>query len=156
MMANDRSAPQPDSRLRRLAVLGGPSTRPISGRRWFPLYGVLHHVGRSSGRAYATPVVVRGTPSAVYVPLPFGERTHWYRNARAAGGVRVTWKGRDQWLAAPVIVEREAAREGFDRVMLGLMRMAGIEQVVRFDPVDDCAGHRAGAYSRGDPSSGHQ
>jgi len=121
--------------MRRLAILGGPSTRPISGRRWLPLYGVLHHVGRRSGREYATPVVVRATSDAVYVPLPFGEATDWYRNAVAAGGVRTTWKGADHWLANPVVVSRDAAGPAFHRVMRGLMRIAGIEQVVRFDPL---------------------
>lgn len=132
------TAPHPDPglrRMRRLALLGGPWTRPISGRRWLPLYGVLHHVGRTSGREYHTPVVVRSTPEATYVPLPFGERTDWYRNAVAAGGVRTTWKGADHWLAGPGIVDREAAADGFDRVMRAIMRLAGIESVVRFDAI---------------------
>jgi hypothetical protein len=29
-------------RMRRLAILGGPSTRLFAGRRAIPLYGVLH------------------------------------------------------------------------------------------------------------------
>lgn len=124
-------------RVRRLALLGGPTTRPISGRRWFPLYGVLHHVGRRSRREYATPVVIRSTRTATFVPLPFGERTDWYRNALAAGGVRVTWKGRDHWLADPRIVDRAAAATGFSPLMRSLMRLAGIEQVVRFEAIGD-------------------
>lgn len=123
------------SRWRRLAVLGGPATRPISGKRWFPLYGVLHHVGRRSGREYATPVVVRATPTGMYVPLPFGDSTDWYRNARAAGGVRTTWKGHDYWLADPRIIDRTSAAEAFNPLMRGLMRMAGIDTFVRFEPV---------------------
>jgi deazaflavin-dependent oxidoreductase (nitroreductase family) len=121
--------------LRRLAILGSPMTRPIAGRRLFPLYGVLHHVGRRTGREYSTPVVVRATDDAVYVPLPFGERTDWYRNARAAGGARVTWKGADHWLSTPVIVDRDAAAPGFHRAMLAMMRGAGIGHVVKFDPI---------------------
>jgi deazaflavin-dependent oxidoreductase (nitroreductase family) len=123
------------SAVRRLAVLGGPSTRPISGRRWFPLYGVLHHIGRRSGREYATPVVVRSTAEGTWVPLPFGESTDWYRNARAAGGLRVTWRGRDHWLADPTVVSREAANGAFNGLMRTLMRVAGIEFVVRFEPI---------------------
>ena len=128
--------PRDAGRMRRLAILGGPATRPISGRRWFPLYGLLHHVGRKSGREYATPVVVRATASATYVPLPFGERTDWYRNAVAGGGVRVTWKGRDHRLTRPQIVACDLAAEGFNGVMRGLMRRARIDLVVRFDPIE--------------------
>jgi deazaflavin-dependent oxidoreductase (nitroreductase family) len=124
------------SRTRRLALLGGPTTRPISGKRLFPLYGLIHHIGRKSGHEYSTPVVVRQAPDAMYVPLPFGERTDWYRNAVAAGGLRVTWKGRDHWLANPTIVDRDTARAGFNRFMRGIMGFAGIELVVRFDPIE--------------------
>jgi deazaflavin-dependent oxidoreductase (nitroreductase family) len=127
------------SRTRRLALLGGPSTRPISGKRWFPLYGTLHHVGRKSGREYATPVVVRGNSRGTYVPLPFGVGTDWYRNAVAAGGVRTTWRGSDRWLAHPTIVERSAAAGAFNPLMRGLMRFAGIELVVRFDALEQPA-----------------
>jgi deazaflavin-dependent oxidoreductase (nitroreductase family) len=130
-----RNAVAGDGRLRRLAILGGPVSRPIAGRRLFPLYGVLHHVGRRTGRTYDTPVVVRVTDEAVYVPLPFGERTDWYRNARAAGGSWVTWKGAYHWLGRPVVVDRGAAGSGFSRLMQQVMRIARIEQVVRFDPI---------------------
>jgi deazaflavin-dependent oxidoreductase (nitroreductase family) len=133
--AGNRNAMGGDGRLRRLAILGGPASRPIAGRRLFPLYGVLHHVGRRTGRTYDTPVVVRVTSEAVYVPLPFGERTDWYQNARAAGGSWVTWKGADHWLARPVVVDRGAAGSAFSRLMQQVMRVARIEQVVRFDPV---------------------
>jgi deazaflavin-dependent oxidoreductase (nitroreductase family) len=122
-------------RVRRLALLGGPWTRPISGKRWLPLYGVLHHVGRTTGREYHSPVVVRSTAAATYVPLPFGERTDWYRNALAAGGVRTTWKGSDHWLADPRIIDRDDAADGFNHAMRGLMRLASIESVVRFDAI---------------------
>jgi deazaflavin-dependent oxidoreductase (nitroreductase family) len=124
-------------RMRRLAILGGPSTRFMAGRRAFPLYGVLHHIGRRTGREYASPVVVRGGDDAVFVPLPFGDGTDWYRNALAAGGLRVTWKGQGRWLANPVIVEREAAAAGFNRIMRALMRFARIRQVVRFDGLEE-------------------
>jgi deazaflavin-dependent oxidoreductase (nitroreductase family) len=123
------------SSARRLAVLGGPGTRPISGKRWFPLYGLLHHVGRRSGRPYSTPVVVRATADATYVPLPFGEGTDWYRNALAAGGVRATWRGREHWLADPRIISRTTAHDAFNPVMRALMGIAGITQVVRFEPI---------------------
>lgn len=127
-------------RMHRLAILGGPTTRPISGKRWFPLYGVLHHVGRRSGREYATPVVVRSTPAGTYVPLPFGDGTDWYRNARAAGGVRTTWKGRDHWLADPHVVDRAAAADAFNPLMRTLLRAAGVDSFVRFEPIASDAG----------------
>lgn len=136
MTTNSSTASQGPSRTRRLVLLGGPTTRPISGKRFFPLYGLIHHVGRTSGHEYTTPVVVRRAGDTVYVPLPFGERTDWYRNSVAVGGVRATWKGSQLWLADASIVEATATDAAFNRVMRAIMRFVGIEKVVRFD-VDD-------------------
>lgn len=123
------------SRMHRLSVRAGASASPISGRRFFPLYGVIHHVGRKSGSEYSTPVVVRQAPDGMYVPLPFGEGTNWYLNAIAAGGVRVTWKGRDHRFTNPVIVDLESAGDSFTSVMRAMMRMSGVAEAVRFDPI---------------------
>src|SRR5579859_2180009 len=46
--------------------------------RWPTYYAVLHHVGRRSGRTYATPVVAKFTAECVIVPLPYGVDTDWY------------------------------------------------------------------------------
>ena len=132
--------PQPASgggRMHRIAVHAGPAARPISGRRFFPLYGVIHHIGRKSGSEYSTPVVVRQAADGAYVPLPFGDGTNWYRNAVAAGGVRVTWKGRDHWFVNATLIDYEAASSAFSRPMRGMMRLSGVKQLVRFDPIGE-------------------
>ena len=59
----------------------------FAGRRFFPLYGVIEHRGRRSGRIFHTPVVVRPLADGFVVPMPWGERTDWYRNVRAAGNL---------------------------------------------------------------------
>jgi deazaflavin-dependent oxidoreductase (nitroreductase family) len=121
------------SRMHRFSVRAGASARPISGRRLLPIYGLLHHVGRKSGTEYTAPVVIRHAADGIYVPLPFGEATNWYRNAVAAGGVRATWKGRDLWLANPTLVGAETAAAAFSRWQRATMRMAGMANAVRFD-----------------------
>ena len=40
-----------------------PIAMAISGRRWFPLFAVIHHRGRRSGTAYSTPIAVVPTQS---------------------------------------------------------------------------------------------
>jgi deazaflavin-dependent oxidoreductase (nitroreductase family) len=84
-----------------------PAARGISGRRWFPLFAVMHHRGRKSGAEYATPVAVIPTPSKdiLLIGLPWGPDTNWGRNVVAAGGATVTWKGRDHAVSEPRIIE---------------------------------------------------
>lgn len=90
-----------------------PLARGIAGRRWFPLWAVVHHVGRRSGTPYAVPVAIVPTPgSEVFlVGLPWGPQTNWARNVVAAGGATVRWKGRDWAATNPRVVGTDVARE---------------------------------------------
>ena len=85
--------------------------KALAGRRWFPLWAVLHHVGRKSGTAYAIPVAIVPTrsPDSFLIGLPWGPGTNWAQNVLAAGGARVTWKGRDYTTRNPRLVEPDVA-----------------------------------------------
>jgi deazaflavin-dependent oxidoreductase (nitroreductase family) len=90
-----------------------PVARALAGKRWFPLWAVVHHRGRRSGTAYATPVAVVPTadPDAILIGLPWGADTNWARNVVAAGGATLRWRGGDVAATAPRIVPAaEAAR----------------------------------------------
>ncbi len=65
----------------------------ISGHRWFPLYAVVEHRGRKSGKAYEVPIALIAAPDQFLICLPFGPGTNWARNVIAAGGCDVRWKG---------------------------------------------------------------
>jgi hypothetical protein len=56
-------------------------------------YGVIHHVGRHSGRTYSTPVVAKLTADSIIIPLPYGPDTDWCRNLLAAGHATLTLHG---------------------------------------------------------------
>jgi len=102
-----------------------PVALAISGRRWFPLYAVVHHRGRRSGREYAVPVAIVPTRAddVVLIGLPWGASTNWARNVLAAGGATLTWKGRDRACANPRLVGTAEAtamtRPGLIRRVVG-------------------------------------
>ncbi|WP_374970670.1 nitroreductase family deazaflavin-dependent oxidoreductase [Terrabacter sp. BE26] len=81
----------------------------LAGRRFLPVWAVLHHRGRSTGKEYATPVTVLATPTTFVIGLPWGRRTDWVRNVRAAGGCTIRWKGRDYDCSAPTFVGKDVA-----------------------------------------------
>ncbi|MBL0887042.1 hypothetical protein [Myceligenerans indicum] len=61
-----------------------------------PPFAVVHHTGRTSGRALTTPVTAfagRDPDSAeilTVIPLPWGPRTDWMRNITSAGTFELT------------------------------------------------------------------
>jgi deazaflavin-dependent oxidoreductase (nitroreductase family) len=104
---------------------------PLAGTRVMPLYGILEHRGRRSGKTYRTPVVVRSTSAGFIVPMPWGLGTDWYRNVQAAGGCTIRWKGRTYQLGEPQVIDRAAAAAVFDRFQLRMMERFGIEYCLR-------------------------
>lgn len=61
-----------------------PLLRKLAPR--MPSAAVVVHVGRRTGRQYRTPVLALRTGNSFAIPLPYGNRTDWSRNLRAAGG----------------------------------------------------------------------
>jgi len=106
-----------------------PVANALAGRRWFPLWAVVHHRGRRSGTAYATPVAVVPTSdrAIILIGLPWGAHTNWARNVVAAGGAVLMWRGDEVATTAPRIVEgAEAAAlaKPFFRFVVGRMPAA--------------------------------
>jgi deazaflavin-dependent oxidoreductase (nitroreductase family) len=92
---------------RALVKLTEPIAIALAGRRWLPLWAVMHHRGRKSGAEYATPVAVVPTvdPALVLIGLPWGQNTNWARNVVAAGSADVTWSGATHATSSPRIIE---------------------------------------------------
>ena len=72
-------------------------------------YGVVHHVGRCSGRACSTPVVAKLTTDGIIIPLPYGPDTDWCRSLFAAGRATLTLQGSEYEVENPVIVDEATA-----------------------------------------------
>lgn len=79
--------------------------------RWLPGFGVVHHVGRRSGRAYRTPVNLFPSDGGYLIALTYGPHTDWVRNVLAAGGCVVETRGRSVACTAPRLVHGEARRQ---------------------------------------------
>ncbi len=93
----------------------------LAGRRYVPLWVVLHHRGRTSGTEYAVPLAVIPTASTFVIGLPWGQGTDWVRNVRVAGGCTVRWKGADYTCTEPTFVGKDvalAAAHGITRRVL--------------------------------------
>jgi deazaflavin-dependent oxidoreductase (nitroreductase family) len=102
----------------------------LAGTRFFPLYGVLEHRGRRSGKVFRTPVVVRPTSDGFVVPMPWGEGTDWCRNVRASGQAVIRWNGRAYLVDRPEVLDAEAAGASFSPSQQAGMRRFGIRQVL--------------------------
>lgn len=113
-----------------IARITSNATRPLSGRRLFPLWGIVYHRGRRSGRLLATPVALRATPDGFVIALPFAG-AQWFRNVLAAGGCVVRWKGVDHATDEPRIVDWATARPAFNPIQQAILDGTGIDRCLR-------------------------
>jgi deazaflavin-dependent oxidoreductase (nitroreductase family) len=111
--------------------LFNPLVMKLAGTRFLPLYGVMEHRGRRSGKIFRTPVVVRQTDDGFIVPMPWGESTDWYRNVRAAGECVIRWNGRDYPLVQPEVLDAAAAKASFGGFERAAITRLGIAQCLR-------------------------
>jgi deazaflavin-dependent oxidoreductase (nitroreductase family) len=117
--------------IRFVALFVNPLTLLVAGRSWMPIVGVLHHVGRRSGRAYATPLGMHLLGDTILLPRTFGDNAAWYQNVLAAGSCAVTYRGKSYSLIDPEIVDYAIAARAFPGFELFLFRVIGINEYLR-------------------------
>ena len=117
---------------RTIARATAPLSRPLAGRRFFPIWAIVHHRGRRSGREYAIPVAIRASAEAFVIPLPWGAQTQWVRNAVAAGRCTIRWRGEDHTASHPRVIGMADAADAFSPVQRLILRAAGVSSFVRF------------------------
>ncbi len=117
--------------VRFVARFVNPAVMLIAGRRWMPIVGILHHRGRRSGRAYATPLGMRPLGDSFVMARTFGQDAAWYRNVLAAGGCVVTYRGTDYSLVEPEVIDYATAAPAFPRYERLQFRLLGINEYLR-------------------------
>jgi len=84
-----------------------PLMSRVAGR--MPLFGLLTHVGRRSGRAYTIPINVFPDGKGGYrIALTYGRDAEWVRNVLAAGGRTLLTRGHVVELVEPQLVHDPA------------------------------------------------
>ena len=135
-------------RIRRMIL--GPLTRLLNpyitthaGNAGVPVFGLVRHRGRRSGRVFATPLATRPVPGGFLIPLTFGSKADWCQNVLAAGGCTVRWNGSEFAMVDPEIVEAarlpaeiQAAFSSPERLQLRLM---GFSHLLRLRHATDSA-----------------
>jgi deazaflavin-dependent oxidoreductase (nitroreductase family) len=79
--------------------------RALKGDRW----QVIHHVGRSSGREYRTPLEAVAVEGGFVMTLVYGSKSDWVQNVLAAGTAKLEVDGGVVDLVEPEVVDADRA-----------------------------------------------
>jgi len=92
---------------------------------------VVRHVGRRSGRSYATPVVAVERDDSFLIALPYGERTDWMKNVLASGKGTVVTHGRTYEVDQPRVIPMTEATRYFAPKEQKLHRRFAVDTCLR-------------------------
>jgi len=120
--------------VRPLTRVLNPLIMRFAGGWWFPMFSVLRHRGRRSGRLYSTPVSAMPRGEFFWLGLTFGEDAAWARNILAAGECELRYRGSDYHLLEPAVLDASTARSALPPVMAFGLAMLGVPKVLRMRP----------------------
>lgn len=89
--------------------------------------GILHHVGRTSGKQYDTPLGFMRVGTELAVLLPYGPETDWMRNLMESGSATITFEGETIAVDDPRVVPAEAIRYALSSSDRRFVSLFGIE-----------------------------
>ena len=118
--------PRTIARLNR--YVANPVLRRIA--RVAPGFGIVHHIGRTSGRIYTTPVNVFRENEDYVIALTYGSQSDWAKNVLVAGGCDLETRGRTVHLVNPVL-EIDRRKDWAPLPVKLVLRIIGVNDVLR-------------------------
>jgi len=112
---------------------------PLAGKRWNPIFSIVRHTGRRSGRTYETPVAARRVEHGFVLALAFGSGAQWYRNLIAARGGVIRWRDAEYPIGTPEPIGVHEALAAFNAVQRAGLQAAAIDGYVRVPDVAEPA-----------------
>jgi deazaflavin-dependent oxidoreductase (nitroreductase family) len=94
---------------------------------------VIQHIGRKSGRAYATPVDIVPTRTGFLIALPYGTQADWLRNVLAAGSATVVTNGERLAVGWPTIVATADVADLIPGRTLRTLRLFGVDECLHLE-----------------------
>ena len=101
--------------------LTGPFARRLPG------FAIVNHVGRTSGRAYRTPVNVFHRGDGYVFALTYGPDSDWVKNVEAAGQCEIETRGRVVRLAEPRRFT-DPTRESVPAAVRAVLRLIDVDE----------------------------
>jgi deazaflavin-dependent oxidoreductase (nitroreductase family) len=108
--------------LKTAGTVGGPAS-------------IIEHTGRTTGRAFRTPVTPTPTTDGFVIALPYGASTDWVKNVLAAGSATLVHEGQTYAVDQPDVVPIAAAGVDFGSQERRILRLFGVQECLRLHRV---------------------
>jgi len=100
---------------------------------------IIRHRGRSSGKAYSTPVGVVPNGDGFLIALPYGTKSHWLRNVLVGGSATIVTEGYVYEVDRLELVPTAAVAHCFALADQRLFRLLRVDQCLSLARVEGAA-----------------
>ena len=121
--------PIPKSVARFNRFVTNPLARLVAG--WAPGFAIIRHRGRTSGKAYSTPVNIFKIGNGFVIALTYGSNVDWLKNVLAAGGCTIRYRNREVDLVEPVSISTAEGMEMMPAPVQAILRATKVTEFVR-------------------------
>ena len=94
-------------------------------------YGLLRHVGRSSGKDFETPLGIERTEDGFVIAIVYGDRTQWVKNVLAAGSAEIVLDGETYPVDRPQVIPIEEANAYISKNDQRTSSLFGVAEALR-------------------------
>jgi deazaflavin-dependent oxidoreductase (nitroreductase family) len=94
-------------------------------------FALLLHVGRHSGKAFKTPIMVVALDADFVIALTYGPKVDWYRNIQANGQGTLIWHGKTYRIESIEPLERSVGLSVYPPHERLILRLVNIREFVR-------------------------
>ena len=130
-LQREMPAPRFGGVLWRIFGASNPLMVHFAGSGWNPVFAVVEHRGRRSGREYSAPVAARRVDGGFVISLAFGAQVDWHRNLIAARGGTIRWRGVAHPIGAPERISPAAGLAAFHPIQRFFLRLGRIDGYIR-------------------------
>jgi deazaflavin-dependent oxidoreductase (nitroreductase family) len=109
-----------------------PVLLSFAGRPHSP-FTIVRHIGRRTGRPYATPVIATWTAEGFVIPLTYGDKTDWLRNLQTAGEAIIAYQGHAYHVARPLVMAAQDWAQVVGPLTACMLARAEVEGYVRIE-----------------------
>jgi deazaflavin-dependent oxidoreductase (nitroreductase family) len=118
--------PIPKAVARFNRYLTNPIARRIAG--WAPMFAIVYHRGRRSGRPYSTPINIFQTDDGFVIALTYGPDVDWVKNILRAGDAEVRHRSHQIRVVRPELIPTDVGIAAVPRLVRLILRMINVTE----------------------------
>ncbi|BCL83766.1 peptidase [Ktedonobacteria bacterium brp13] len=94
-------------------------------------FALLRHVGRNSGKAYETPIMLWHVKDGFVIMLTYGPHVDWLRNLQAAGQGSLLLHNQEYHFQKPALIDKKAGFAALPSPIRQILQLLGAQYFVK-------------------------